>query len=306
MRINLRIKLIALIIVVVGLVLIILLFQATSREREVFQTAFREKTMILAMALDAGIASREELKEVSELQSDIYKFIWLYPDLVKISVSLPAPEGFKIVASNKTEEIGNLAGIESIISYQEGRFLTRTLFLADGTEVSSAITPIHVGGQRVGTYEIELSLEAEKKAILHRQREVAIVILFSIGVIIAALSFLLNRMVVIPIAEIKKGLQIIGEGQSKWRITPRSEDEIGEVAREFNKMTEKLKESKEGLEEAKESLETKVKERTKELQKRVDELERFHRVTVEREMKMIELKKEIESLKKKVGEKGRI
>jgi len=57
------------------------------------------------------------------------------------------------------------------------------------------------------------------------------------------------------------------------------------------------------LEELTQNLEEKVKQRTKELEKskgdlekRVDELERFHRLTVGRELKMIELKKEIEKL----------
>jgi len=46
-----------------------------------------------------------------------------------------------------------------------------------------------------------------------------------------------------------------------------------------------------------EELEKKVKTRTKELQGRVEELERFHDLTVGRELAMMELKKEIERLK---------
>ena len=52
------------------------------------------------------------------------------------------------------------------------------------------------------------------------------------------------------------------------------------------------------LRELAESLETKVKERTKELQEKVEELERFYKLAVGRELKMVELKKEIERLKK--------
>ena len=47
-------------------------------------------------------------------------------------------------------------------------------------------------------------------------------------------------------------------------------------------------------------LEEKVKKRTKELRERVEELERFHRLTVGREVRMVELKKEIEGLKKEI------
>ncbi|PJC47800.1 MAG: hypothetical protein CO034_01250, partial [Parcubacteria group bacterium CG_4_9_14_0_2_um_filter_35_11] len=78
---------------------------------------------------------------------------------------------------------------------------------------------------------------------------------------------------------------------------------------EVEKRTKELKEAKtilevkvkartKELQELADSLEEQVKQRTKELQKRVEELERFHRLTVGRERRMIELKKEIEDLKK--------
>jgi len=55
------------------------------------------------------------------------------------------------------------------------------------------------------------------------------------------------------------------------------------------------------LKELAESLDKKVKERTKELQERLIELERFQRLTVGRELKMVELKKEIKRLKKELA-----
>ena len=54
------------------------------------------------------------------------------------------------------------------------------------------------------------------------------------------------------------------------------------------------------LKELAESLEEQVKGRTKELQEKMKELERFNRLAVGRELKMIELKKEIERLKKEI------
>ncbi|MCK4464046.1 MAG: hypothetical protein KAU58_07025 [Candidatus Omnitrophica bacterium] len=56
------------------------------------------------------------------------------------------------------------------------------------------------------------------------------------------------------------------------------------------------------LEEAKAELEKKISERTKELRERVEELEKFSKVAVGRELKMVELKEKIKALENKIEE----
>lgn len=65
----------------------------------------------------------------------------------------------------------------------------------------------------------------------------------------------------------------------------------------------KVKARTEELESLTENLEEEVEQRTKELQDKVQELEKFQEFIVGREAKMIELKKEIEGLKKELGKK---
>lgn len=60
----------------------------------------------------------------------------------------------------------------------------------------------------------------------------------------------------------------------------------------------KVKARTKELEELTRDLDQKVKEKTTQLQTRVNELERFHKLTIGRELRMAELKKEIERLKK--------
>lgn len=59
------------------------------------------------------------------------------------------------------------------------------------------------------------------------------------------------------------------------------------------------------LKESQKNLEKKVQQRTKELQERVEQLERFQKITIGRELKMAQLKKEIQRLKKDIKNTGK-
>lgn len=155
------------------------------------------------------------------------------------------------------------------------------------------------------------SIDAAKKEVIFSG--------FFIFFLIIFFSFFIclyfSKGVVNPLEELKRGAEIIGRGNFKHRIAIKTGDEIEDLGKTFNQMTEDIERSRSAVEEAKnileikvqartkelieltENLENKIKERTKELQARVSELERFHRLSVDRELKMIELKREIEKLK---------
>ena len=137
-------------------------------------------------------------------------------------------------------------------------------------------------------------------------------------IFIFIVSLFFSQLVVNPIKKLHKGAEIIRKGNLDYKVDIRTGDEIEQLAKEFNRMAERLGQSKAALEESKavleikvaartkelkelaESLEEQVKGRTKELQEKMKELERFNRLAVGRELKMIELKKEIERLKKEI------
>jgi len=71
-------------------------------------------------------------------------------------------------------------------------------------------------------------------------------------------------------------------------------DDLRDIVEENTKQAEELK-------KLNKNLEAEVAKRTADLKKKVEELERFNKIVVDRELKMIELKKENEELKKQVA-----
>jgi methyl-accepting chemotaxis protein len=151
-----------------------------------------------------------------------------------------------------------------------------------------------------------------------------------LGIILATLlGIYLSKRVTKPIEQLTATSQAIAGGNLALRAEVTSRDEVGQLAVAFNEMADhlsayttelerKVEERTKELEEAKkvlevkveartkelrelaEKLDEKVKEKTKELRERLEELEKFQKLTVGRELKMIELKKEIQKLKEEL------
>jgi nitrate/nitrite-specific signal transduction histidine kinase len=86
----------------------------------------------------------------------------------------------------------------------------------------------------------------------------------------------------------------IGKGNLEVRIKSRGDDELGVLAVAFNDMSAKLKNSLEKLDLSKAEL----AQRADEVLKKNTELQRLNTFMIDRELKMVELKKEIEELRK--------
>ncbi len=151
-------------------------------------------------------------------------------------------------------------------------------------------------------------------------RKVAIVGFVTLIFIFVATIFF-SKLIVDPIKKLHKGAEIIGKGSLDYKVNIKTGDEIEQLAKEFNRMAETLGQSKAALEEEKallekkvaertkelkrlaESLNEQVKEKTKELQVKLNELEKMNKLMVGRELKMVELKKEIKTLKQDTQKK---
>lgn len=108
----------------------------------------------------------------------------------------------------------------------------------------------------------------------------------------------------LPSLFLKSGI-LIAFSYLGWSLTKsvleaiRRREELEALTSKLEKTNIELKENEKKLKELTVNLEKRVQERTKELQEKVGELEKFYRVTVGRELKMVELKEEIEKLKEK-------
>jgi nitrogen fixation/metabolism regulation signal transduction histidine kinase len=143
------------------------------------------------------------------------------------------------------------------------------------------------------------------KMMISQTQNIFLIICFVSIALILIITIIIPQTIVRPITKLRDVASEISKGNLDITIDIESKDEIGELAESFNRMTKELKLFKKKVEKHSEELEKKVKKRTRELNKKIEELERFHKIAVRRELKMIELKRRIRELEEQLKKRGK-
>lgn len=244
-------------------------------------------------------------------QGDILKEKFNFKDIKYIRI---LDKNGIILQSNNEEEQGKKLKnslVEEVVLKKETIFKDQEI---DGEKIKEVFYPGY--GEKIVL--IGFSLKDIDKQL--RKSLISNFVFVIIGAIfIIFFTSLFTKNIVNPLKRIISVFEEIKKGNLEARIDIKSKNEIGELADVFNSVINDLREYQKALEEAKisleirvmartkelkeltESLEEKIKERTKELHQKIEDLEKFHRLAVGRELKMIELKKEIKRLNKELN-----
>ncbi|MEO6728411.1 MAG: cache domain-containing protein [Candidatus Dojkabacteria bacterium] len=209
-------------------------------------------------------------------------------------------------------------------------------YLLNGQSKVGVLTPVEIFPGRFWVVNVTLPLDSIKKAVNSNQVETLftiLLLLIIIFILLTPISLLIYLILKIfnPITKIINSMSKVADGSLDEQVKydgSSAKDEIFILTNSFNQMVQKLKKSYtileesvskrttelQGaknelektvdrrtveLEEAKKDLEKKVEDRTKELEDKVSEAEGLNKIAIDREMKMIEMKKELDALKAK-------
>jgi signal transduction histidine kinase/CheY-like chemotaxis protein/HAMP domain-containing protein len=134
---------------------------------------------------------------------------------------------------------------------------------------------------------LSLSEQSRAGVLAAQQRASVAVVVFGgiVALVIAATLFLILKSVIWPLAKLREGTAIVGAGNLDFRLDVMARDEIGELARAFDRMTEKLKGttvSRDELVNANQVLQSEIAARRQAEQKAQAQLERLnllHQIT---------------------------
>ena len=153
------------------------------------------------------------------------------------------------------------------------------IFTRNGHRVLAMITPIynesscsatachvHPSAQQVlGVVDISMSLEEEDHAVQTLSRQTVVAASFGLLLLATVVGVFVQTFVIRPVRAIGVATERVASGDLAHRIGMRRTDELGRLARSFNRMTASLEQATTDLQQLNENLERKVEDRTKAL-----------------------------------------
>jgi signal transduction histidine kinase len=212
------------------------------------ENVYSDKAVVLSQALDAAIGNPDELKDNEKLQYYISSFSSLNPEVLKININLPDNEELKVSASTNMSFIGSSSSRYNTFSYENEAVVNIPIHYDDSHELI-VITPINLSGQIFGTYEMLLSMSKSYQAFDNQAKNLIMISVVSLFVLVFSLLLLLRKTVVKPVIAFRDAAKIIGEGNLDEKIEIKSMDELGELSRAFNQMTDDLKNSRDKIQD---------------------------------------------------------
>ncbi len=279
-QIGLKTKITFLIILIVVGVLLLASYLDYHFARKDQIDLYLNRNILIAKQIDASIPDRAIREDLSHIQDEVEEWLLSRPFLMEIDVFLFSAKDWEIVISHSRDvhrtsfalskdQIGRLKKDKDLSFFHE----------AGEEKWLEVIVPLHLGTKAIGGIRLVSSLD-EAQSFLSKKRNRAIILtFFSILVLLITLTILFGKLVGDPIQRLVEAMSRAESGDLEAEAHVQSEDELGKLGRNFNRMLKTIREThQQNIELLKqvnqfnEELTRKIEAATSELAKRNEEL----------------------------------
>ena len=278
--IGLKTKITFLIIFIVVGVLLIASYLDYHLARKDQINLYLDRNLYIAKQIDASIPDQKLNQDLSHIQNEVEEWLLSRPSLVEIDVFLFSAKGWDlVVSSSKDVPLTPLT-----LSKDRGNLLKKEKDLSLLHEVGEekwleVIVPLHLGTKVIGGIRVVSTLD-EAQSYLSKKRDRTIILtLSSILIILITLTMLFRKLVGNPIQKLVEAMSRAEKGDLEAEAHIRSNDELGKLGRNFNRMLKTIRETHEQniqlltqVNQFNEELTRKIEAATSELAKRNEEL----------------------------------
>ena len=241
---------------------------------------YLNRDILIAKQIDASIPDRAIREDLPRIQDEVEEWLLSRSFLMEIDVFLFSAKDLEIIVSRSRE----IHQTSLVLSKDQINRLKKDKDLSSFHDVGeekwlAVIVPLHLGTKAVGGIRLVSSLD-EAQSFLNKKRNRAIILtFFSSLVILITLTILFGRLVGNPIQRLVEAMSRAEKGDLEAEAQIQSEDELGKLGRNFNRMLGTIRETHEQnielirqVNQFNEELTRRIEAATSELAKRNEEL----------------------------------
>ena len=240
----------------------------------------RERYINIVKQIDAGIVEIEELRDTRTLQEELEKLILVRPNIVMVEIfDLTSRKTYltarKSIEMNRPVTVPDSTNIEAV---KRGEVLTSMEM--EGTDrFWNIVAPVRIRKEVSGLIRARISTKEFDDLVFEERRQAFLITATAAVAILVFLVWYLRRTISKPIEILIGAMAQAEAGNLKSQVKSYSRDEIGMLAKQFNRMIQKIRNFNEELEE-------RVQQATEELYHRYDELISVNRRLSEAQMQL--------------------
>jgi signal transduction histidine kinase len=298
-QIGLKTKITFLIILIVAGVLVLVSYLDYHLARKDQIDLYLDRNLYIAKQIDASIPDQRMMHDLPHIQSEVEEWLLSRPSLTEIDVFLFSGKGWDLIVSNsKDVHLTPLTlSSEQIQRLKKDKHLSNLHDMGE-ERCLEVIVPLHSETRVIGGIRVVSTLD-EVQSYLSKKRERAYVLTFSSTlVILITLTMLFGRLVGDPIQKLVEAMSRAEKGDLEAEAHIQSEDELGKLGRNFNRMLKTIRETHEQniqllrqVHQFNEELTRKIEAATSELAKRNEELELLNEALFESQRQLSQSEK---------------
>ncbi len=241
---------------------------------------YLDRNLYIAKQIDASIPDYKMIHELTHIQREVEEWLLSRPSLTEIDIFLFSAKGWDLIISHSktTHPIPLALSKEQTTRLKKGDPLS-TLRDVEGEKGLEVIVPLHSEKRVIGGVRVVSTLN-EAQSYLMKKRDRAFILTFSsIFLILVTLTLLFGRLVGNPIQKLIEAMSRAEKGDLEAETSIQSEDELGKLGRNFNRMLKTIRETHEQnvqllrqVHQFNEELTQRIEAATSELAKRNEEL----------------------------------
>ena len=279
-QIGLKTKITFLIILIVVGVLLLASYLDYHFARKDQIDLYLDRNLYISKQIDASIPDQKMIQDLPHIRYEVEEWLLSRPSLMEIDVFLFSAKGWDLVVSNSKDVTLTPLTLsnDQLKRLKKDEYLS-TLQDAGKERWLEVIVPLHSETRVVGGIRVVSTLD-EAQSYLSKKRDRAVILTFSsILVILITLTVFFGKLVGDPIQKLVEAMSRAEKGDLEAEADIQSEDELGKLGRNFNRMLKTIRETHEQniqllrqVNQFNEELTKKIEAATSELAKRNEEL----------------------------------